>query len=185
MLMRFAEHCNAYQAFTRTTAQTHDESLLYCTLGLADEAIEFYTCDGEPSERLAELGDVMWYLARLLDELHIPLAEPASIALAAFEAAQDAPAGHDAALLFAAGKIAGLGKKRLRGDAALQSKTDFVAALLPQAQCLLQAAIGYAWQYAEGGQSAADKWLAQLAANQAKLSDRKARGVIQGSGDKR
>lgn len=181
--MTFAERCDAYQAFTRTTAQPHCDTLHYCALGLADEAIEFHTCSGAAAEKLAELGDVMWYLARLLDGLDIALAVPAARALAA--TANAAPTPGDDALLRAAGCIAGLAKKRLRGDAALQDAAGFVAALLPHVEQLLHAAIAHATRHSDGQQEAGEAWLAQLAANQAKLIDRQRRGVIFGSGDTR
>lgn len=182
--MTFAGRCDAYQAFTRTTAQTRCDTLHYCALGLADEAIEFHTCSGRAAEKLAELGDVMWYLARLLDGLGIALAVPASRALAAFTASAAAAPGDDA-LLRAAGCIAGLAKKRLRGDAALQDAAGFVAALLPHVEQLLHAAIAHAARHGDSQQEAGEAWLAQLAANQAKLTDRQRRGVIFGSGDNR
>lgn len=74
---------NEYQEFTRTTAiYPKDEALWYTTLGLVGEAGEIANKvkkiirdkGGIPTpvdkeEISKELGDVMWYIARLADEL--------------------------------------------------------------------------------------------------------------------
>lgn len=77
-----------YQKWTRSTAIYPDlgKNLTYPTLGLAGEAGEvankvkkIYRDKGgelDPDTRHAianELGDVLWYLARVADELDIPL----------------------------------------------------------------------------------------------------------------
>lgn len=82
---------NSYQAFTRTTA-IYDKSiaLSYLTAGLAEEAGEVagkykkWLRDGwEQSEFedkvVAELGDVLWYLARYADELGYSLQDIAEM----------------------------------------------------------------------------------------------------------
>lgn len=80
---------NKYQEFTRTTAiYPKEEALWYTTLGLVGEAGEIANKvkkvirdkGGQPNledkkEIAKELGDVMWYVARLADELGVPLAE--------------------------------------------------------------------------------------------------------------
>lgn len=85
---------DAYQKWTKTTAiyPAADEgteiSIVYTTLGLVNEAGEFagkvkkWIRDETPGDELAaaceaEAGDVLWYLARVCDELGISLSEVA------------------------------------------------------------------------------------------------------------
>lgn len=80
---------NYYQEKTRETAEyDKDIAVLYCGLGLIDEATEisgplkkFLRKDFDKEElhrRIkGELGDVLWYLARLADEMDISLEEVA------------------------------------------------------------------------------------------------------------
>jgi len=76
---------NEYQGATGETAvyPRHD-ALPYLALGLANEAGEVagkykkyirgdYDFEGMRTSVVAECGDVLWYLARLLDELDYPL----------------------------------------------------------------------------------------------------------------
>jgi NTP pyrophosphatase (non-canonical NTP hydrolase) len=71
-----------YQEFTRTTAiYPKDKALEYLTLGLCSEAGEVCAAmkrkirDGSDLKQqvLAELGDVVWYITRLADELDTDL----------------------------------------------------------------------------------------------------------------
>lgn len=73
-----------YQQWTRTTAIYPDQhNLTYTTLGLASEAgevagkVKKILRDGDSDElrdaAVAELGDVLWYLARVSDELGVDL----------------------------------------------------------------------------------------------------------------
>lgn len=80
---------NEFQRLTKATATYYDKDLkiiAYCGLGLAGEAGElankvkkiFRDGTGVPTEIEAvelmdEVGDVLWYCARLLDDLDIPL----------------------------------------------------------------------------------------------------------------
>lgn len=79
---------NEYQELTKDTAiypgQGETWGLLYCSLGLANESgevagkVKKMMRDGESLEDLrnkaiSELGDTLWYLARLADELSISL----------------------------------------------------------------------------------------------------------------
>jgi NTP pyrophosphatase (non-canonical NTP hydrolase) len=95
---------NAYQEFTRTTAKygeacTPPEGVLYCALGIAGEAGEvaekikkllrlhgvsgtFDMLKKEGRERdliVKELGDILWYVARLADDLGIRLEHVATV----------------------------------------------------------------------------------------------------------
>ena len=71
-----------YQKFTRSTAvYPKDASIVYPTLGLASEAGELagklkkQMRDGGDARdgMIAELGDVLWYVACLADDLGVPL----------------------------------------------------------------------------------------------------------------
>lgn len=72
---------NDYQAFTRSTAiYPKNKALEYLTLGLASEAgevagvVKKHIRDGKSLEGLcSELGDVLWYITRLADELGLNL----------------------------------------------------------------------------------------------------------------
>lgn len=73
-----------YQEFTRTTAAYPTaRGLEYCGLGLASEAGEVagklkkWIRDGtfNPQDIADEVGDVMWYCARVLDELGIKMSD--------------------------------------------------------------------------------------------------------------
>lgn len=84
---------NAYQQFTQTTAiypgggLCSPDAVIYTALGLAGEAGELANKakkimrDGDDfrlrNDMRDELGDVLWYLARLSDELGIDLARVA------------------------------------------------------------------------------------------------------------
>ena len=81
---------NKYQEQTRLTAKyPKEKGLDYCTLGLVGEAGEIANKvkkvirDNRPvddafkADMKAEIGDVLWYIARLADELGISLQEVA------------------------------------------------------------------------------------------------------------
>ena len=82
---------NEYQQSTQLTAKYPKEKALdYCTLGLVGEAGEIANKvkkvirDNRPvddafkADMKAEIGDVLWYVARLADELGISLEEVAT-----------------------------------------------------------------------------------------------------------
>lgn len=82
---------NEYQEFTRTTAVYPKHSAVaYLGLGLAGEAGEVadkvkkvlrgdFTFEASLSSIVAELGDVLWYIARIADELDVDLADVAAV----------------------------------------------------------------------------------------------------------
>ena len=84
---------NDYSKFTLTTAQyqgagTHSfEEIVYLTLGLASEAGEvagklkkIIRGDRvEPEAFVSEVGDVLWYLVRICDNLNISLEQLADL----------------------------------------------------------------------------------------------------------
>jgi len=77
-----------YQDFTRKTAiYPPDEAMTYLLLGLSGEAGEMCNkykkvirddesklSSAKAAELADELGDVLWYLARIADELHVDFA---------------------------------------------------------------------------------------------------------------
>lgn len=96
-----------YQAFTRTTSlyqeacKSEGERVLYCVLGLTGETGEIAEklkkivrtsgfggvkreLESGATRRLLmkEIGDVLWYLARLADEMEMPLSEVAELNVA-------------------------------------------------------------------------------------------------------
>jgi NTP pyrophosphatase (non-canonical NTP hydrolase) len=77
---------DAYQSFTDETAIYPEEKALeYCALGLASEAGEFagkvkkWIRDGvlDTEAAKAELGDILWYVARCAEELEFYLSDVA------------------------------------------------------------------------------------------------------------
>ena len=77
---------DAYQDFTDTTAiYPEDKALEYVALGLASEAGEFAgkikkmirDNNHDQDAMIAELGDVLWYLARAAAELDVHLSDVA------------------------------------------------------------------------------------------------------------
>lgn len=99
---------NAYQAATRDTAiypgaqDVGFEALPYLALGLTSEAGEVagkvkkalrdeagYVSDERRTQLLDEVGDVLWYLARLADELGEPLGAVARSNLAKLESRKE------------------------------------------------------------------------------------------------
>ena len=80
-----------YQEFTRSVAiYPEDKALEYCTLGLVGEAGEIANkvkkvirdnnsvlTEEKRADLIAELGDTLWYLTRLCDELGVSIKEVA------------------------------------------------------------------------------------------------------------
>lgn len=89
-------HLNDYQNAARKTAiyPDHGKSLIYPALGLAEEAGEVvghvkrilrddggHLTDKRTTDIVMELGDVLWYVAMIADELEVPLSEIAHLNL--------------------------------------------------------------------------------------------------------
>jgi len=82
---------NDYQEFTRTTAiYPKAQALTYLALGLTSEAgevagkVKKLIRDGNTlptftKDLIAELGDVLWYVARLADEMEVDLFHVAAL----------------------------------------------------------------------------------------------------------
>lgn len=155
-------------------------AVTYLALGLAGEAGEALgaIADGAGRDDVrAELGDVLWYTARLHDELRIPWCPPIGSAEAAV-VASGVPAEFGAmATVTVAARVADHVKKALRDDC---------GALVVERRKALAVELGKVLGLVA---SAAAPWglsLDEIAdANVEKLAGRKLRGVLQGSGDHR
>lgn len=155
-------------------------ALTYLALGLAgesSEALEKHLEDDSRGVR-AELGDTLWYLARLYRELGLPLPdlstdtgdEPVTAAVG------DALHRTVSTRLVSVGRVAEVVKKAARDDGQLTTERT------RQLEQLLHV-VAAAW-----GQTALAFALlpaAVAADNLAKLLDRRDRGVLAGSGDHR
>ena len=156
-----------YIEFTRTTAVYPEEiELAYLTLGLVNEIDELRYSGGRGWEK--EMGDVLWYTARLADALGmVPTFVAHLLMLSAWPDSSDIPPRD---LAHAAAKFAGRVKKQLRGDTGAdvhvgQAYQDVLAAL--------------------GGPLAGKDIGAILVANVNKLSARQTAGTLKGDGDNR
>lgn len=172
----------SYQQFTNRTAQYPTElALPYVGLGLCDEAVELEDAADRAKSGLsvairaaiiAELGDVLWYCARIA--LHKEL----SLAFVWSEAVSlELDVVPDMRLMARcitrqAGSLAGKIKKELRDG------TDCTAAVVERIGMILRAA--------EAMCTGLQTTLVDVMAyNQRKLEDRLSRNVIKGSGDNR
>lgn len=147
-------------------------ALAYVALGLAGESSEVLEKElsGDVPGVAAELGDTAWYLSRAMRELGL---DPDEIV----PADEDVEFGAGPALVVAAGRVAELTKKAVRDDAAELTETRRAA--LRDAI----ASVGRAWAGTVAYYLLDTEHV--LAANAAKLTDRKSRGVLSGSGDHR
>lgn len=194
-----------YQMHTRSTAiypgatECTPLGIAYCALGLSSEVTEsstawrLRTATDFESNAIEELKDVMWYAARLADELGISLRHAVHV-----YSGRDSETFGDiqrhikspgitnnhvavdtrlSRLNEASGDLAGMVKKVIRDtDGTLDAKryrdlSRQIGAVLSGA-CVIMVRLGK--DLDEAAQENLDK-----------LNDRKARGVISGSGDKR
>lgn len=133
---------------------------VYCLLGLASELGEYLVSrigKDDPPVDISELGDIAWYIAQLATECGIHLEDTYSRTYS-----------NEGVILM---NVMGSVKKFIR-DGSAPNWAELVS------MC-------WGWLYSEAW--AFDRGLNTevLPANLAKLADRKARGVIQGSGDNR
>lgn len=125
----------------------------------------------------AELGDVLWYVARLHRELGEPLTPPARDPEAGLDRVRAVQLEKVGQLVVAAGRVAEVIKKAARDDA-----QQMTPGRLEQLGDLMWG-LRHAWQQVVDAYC----WLPGdvAAGNIDKLLDRKARGVLAGSGDHR
>lgn len=171
---------NKYQAEALTTAiYPLERELDYTILGLCSEVAEVaelvFLFAAHAPELKSELGDCYWYVAAVADALHEPLQQ-----------VWEVPVNHEvnyglypltAELIVQSGLLAGLLKKSIRDDAGVLSheRRDKMIGALSTILLLL------------GKLSEVEGTTAHAVtqANLNKLSDRKQRGVLQGSGNVR
>lgn len=176
-----------YQVWTLETAvyreniKSPSSRILYVTLGLAGEA-------GETAERLnygnpadvdrgglkKELGDVCYYVARDCDELGFQFEDLLRVGM---DVTADDPRELGCELASRSGRVAEIVKKALRNGSGAESLCGDVRLKLAMAdvvKAITRTAERFGFSLGE-----------ILAANKEKLLDRKARGVICGSGDTR
>lgn len=182
-------YLDSYMEFTDSTAVYPDEvALTYSILGLVNELAETIKCyndqiaqDDTNLKAIAlELGDVVYYLCRIVKHLGLPplstlfsqysLGKPDSVSSLRLSKV------FERAVIFA-GSLASIHKKQLRGDEAyqspaiLQSKMRVMPlfVILDELSCLF----GF------------NNLLSVMNMNMAKLSARKLAGTIKGDGDYR
>jgi hypothetical protein len=175
---------NSYQQGALTTAVFPPErSVDYTIFGLVSEIAElvevkngdFISWDARKADYLKELGDCFWYAAAVADALETNL-NSVSPGVVVERHWPEIP-GLMEALIIDAGFLAGLAKKAIRDDdgfIGLERK----GLMLLRVENILRSLSGIA--YALGSSPEA-----VTASNLNKLADRKARGVLQGSGDNR
>lgn len=178
---------NKYQAEALTTAiYPLERELDYTILGLCSEVAEVaelgITDNGLSAfewyvQMKSELGDVAWYVAAVADALKVPLQEVADLSssnIAGLHESRDAMLG----MVSSAGYMAGLLKKAIRDDAG-QVSDERKYALRVELNRILQL-LGVLAESLDGVSLAG-----VLQDNLNKLSDRKQRGVLGGSGNVR
>lgn len=184
-------YANDYAMFTETTAvfpRQFDElpmdatpARLYLVLGLCDEVGEFASAALE-AERVDELGDVQWYVARLCDEfIELPYFE----GLVAAAADTTRGSAETSAVLFQltynAGRAAGVLKKIMR-DGRQWTPEKFAEKIEVLKLALLHivcASYDFAQARVPGG------YEGLLSINRAKLEARKAANKLHGDGGAR
>jgi NTP pyrophosphatase (non-canonical NTP hydrolase) len=179
-----------YLAFTDTTAiypgagTSNNGEVAYLTLGLVGESLEFLDkvhgpgADQDVYLQLLELGDVAWYLMRLTPMWgisHELTDQTISVNYELSGNVRDLKLHHAAtALAVHTGKLAERSKKLLRGDD-LSTKVEAIAHEVLTVVSL--------WTYVCRALGVTPS--EALVSNVKKLSDRKERGVLKGSGDTR
>lgn len=168
---------NEYQEFTKTTV-IYDQSdfkieLAYLTLGLVNEIEEVRdAATKQNSETLVkELGDVLWYLARLATLYHTPLSSLSDVGTSNLY--KLLPDKYTIESLQSCGAIlAGIVKKIIRDDK-------------PNPQGVLNSLfdINHLLYVLAFNQGITLEWVAHL--NQLKLTSRMNRGTLSGSGNNR
>lgn len=194
----FKQQCKEYVEFTQTTAQYRDDVKYdYLTHGLSNETIEFYIEHIDSPNKMKELGDVLWYIARICDTIDEDVDSTdirdwnkctfSTLAGTALANVLSNPSFEDRVLaeehlLREVGNFVGLRKKFLRGDD-IQDAQDRMETLLVG---MLEATMRIAANYnTKAGMSTVERWLDVLRMNQEKLQSRLERGVIKGEGDER
>lgn len=69
---------STYDEYQRKALRTlnvkdKEENILHCVMGMSGEIAEYIDCADERDKAIAELGDCLWYLAVLCDQLGMPM----------------------------------------------------------------------------------------------------------------
>ena len=178
---------NKYQAEALTTAiYPLERELDYTILGLCSEVAEVAELVSPPNTMGAtatevaasmksETGDCFWYAAAVADALKVPLQDVWDNRI--YDAERCAPQIIAVELVVQSGLMAGLLKKAIRDDAGV---------LTPDRKAKMLLALGAVLSELNAlSVSIGSSAHAVTQANLNKLSDRKQRGVLGGSGDAR
>lgn len=160
-LQRYARDIECFTVYPESGTGS-PMAIAYCVLGLNGEMAEM--SESTPSEFSSELGDVFWYLARLCVETGVWPDEPKR------------PARWEMATVLNvnAGKVAEIAKKHIRDGKPVEMMRPLITDIYE----------GLAWLATNSTADGVDLQ-AVLTANVSKLSDRAARGVLNGNGDHR
>lgn len=188
--MSLAHIHDDYQAFTRTTAvYPAPQAAEYLALALCEEVGETaeafhpflpFRYEGVshkvgPSV-LAELGDVLWYSARIADEMGVKLS---SVMNVEYDGEASIPAAMFR-MVVAAARIAGRRKKVIRdGQTWSHEKRAEVAAVILNELGMVIACVRVVARFFDSSLEGV------MHANRVKLSSRKERGAIHGDGSTR
>lgn len=162
----------------QTAIYPKEYGVVYTTLGLTDETVEFVQSLGTQNEA-KELGDCFWYFANLIRELGLDITDIDDTAYeledqAKFRNTQEAT--HQ--MLETCGKISGLIKKHLRDEKIGQISDDKLTQLDFEFSWYLNA-VYYVMSFRNLD------WREVAQTNVDKLFSRKERGKLNGSGDSR
>lgn len=165
---------NYLELAAQTAIYSPQWAVIYPALGLGNEVAEMVekVFAGAPVvDVMAELGDVLWYVAALARDARLLESELAWAERSAMHASDNL-----SAMIAAAGNAQGHVKKALRdNDGDLDARRERLGVSLRE---LLAAADGYARHHGMSLDEVA-------AANLAKLADRAARNTLKGDGDVR
>jgi len=185
-------YLDSYMEFTDSTAVYPDEvALTYSILGLVNELAETIECyndqiaqDDTNLKAIAlELGDVVYYLCRIVKHLGLPplstlfsqysLGRPDSLRYASTLRMSKV---FEKAVIYA-GSFAGTHKKQLRGDEAYQSLAILPSIMRVMSLFVILDELALLFGF--------NNLLSIMNMNMAKLSARKLAGTIKGDGDYR
>lgn len=182
--MKYSE----YAIWTRTLAQyPQSHSITYPAIGVMNEVGEFMgkvkkQIRGDrlmtANELLDELCDVLWYVARTMDDAELPLAD--DIQYESSAEAKELMVNPDFIV------VQGLIMMQFAGDlAALMETTGMQFVALHDNAKLFQICLGILTSLLLASEALGSSLDDLIKRNVAKLEDRKARGVVKGDGDNR
>lgn len=182
ILVALDEYQHATQEFA---VYPSDQAIQYLCLGLIDESAELFEASvmagstADPTDLIAELGDVCWYAAQLALRLDLKLSE---VIVSHRDFVRPMATLVEAAsfILLKSAEVAGPVKKMMRGDKPIEQALGVVKVKAGESIAQIMLMID-SLAVALGRRSA----LSVAMVNIEKLRSRAARGVIKGSGDSR